>query len=147
MTKTAVILMGIQASGKSTFCKTYLQNLVRINLDTLRTRCRERQLLEDCFEKGLSFAVDNTNPTKQDRERYISAAKQHGYEIIGCFFQSKVQDCIARNRQRRGAAQVPDMAIAATSNKLELPSLEEGFDKLYFVGLNETEFLIEEWRN
>ena len=33
-----------------------------------------------------------------------------------------------------------------TSNKLELPSFDEGFDELYFVANDGTEMKISEWR-
>ena len=35
---TMAVMTGIQASGKSTFCKSNLPGYVRINLDTLHTR-------------------------------------------------------------------------------------------------------------
>ena len=34
---TMAIMIGIQASGKSSFCKSNLQNYIRINLDELNT--------------------------------------------------------------------------------------------------------------
>ena len=53
---------------------------------------------------------------------------------------------MVRNALRVGKARVPDVAIAATSNKLEIPSFEEGFDELYFVKNNGIDMTIEEWR-
>lgn len=43
------------------------------------------------------------------------------------------EDCIERSRNQTGKANIPNTAIAATSNKLQMPSLEEGIDELYFV--------------
>lgn len=144
--KKAIILIGIQASGKSTFYRRKLaEDFVHINLDTLHTRNKERLMLEDCLRKGCSFVVDNTNPTAADREKYITRAKEFGYEIEGYFFRSVIKDCVERNRARQGKARVPDKAIACTSNQLEMPSLREGFDRLYFVRIEENEFVIEEW--
>ena len=60
--------------------------------------------------------------------------------------ESKIKDCIARNALREGKARVPNTAIAATSNKLEIPSYEEGFDELYFVKNDGESMIIEEWR-
>ena len=146
MQKTVVILMGLQASGKSTFYKKYLESdFVRVNLDSLRSRRNESALIEDCLQKGLSFAVDNTNPTKMDRKRYIEHAKQSGYKIVGYFMQSKIKVCVQRNALREGNACVPETAIAATSNKLELPSYEEGFDELYFVKTDGAEMVVTKW--
>ena len=53
--KTLVIMMGVQGSGKSTFYARYLtDNYVRVNLDTLKTRNRERLLSEECLSLGKS---------------------------------------------------------------------------------------------
>ena len=147
MGKTVVILMGLQGSGKSTFYKLHLaDDFVRVNLDSLKTRYKEKLLIEECITLQKSFAVDNTNPTRADRERYIAMAKEHGYHIVGYFMESKIKDCIARNALREGKARVPNTAIAATSNKLEIPSYEEGFDELYFVKNDGESMIIEEWR-
>lgn len=147
MEKTVVILMGIQASGKSTFYKKYLsEDYDRVNLDTLGTRSREKKLIEKCFLEEKSFAVDNTNPAKADRARYIPAAKQAGYKVIGYFLESKIDPCIERNNRRRGKAKVPLIAILGTSNKLEMPSYAEGFDELYFVANDGKNMKIEKWR-
>ena len=147
MGKTVVILMGLQGSGKSTFYRMHFsEDFVRVNLDTLKTRYQEKLLIEECLYLQKSFAVDNTNPTRADRERYISSAKEHGYRIVGYFMESKIKDCMQRNAQREGAARVPEKAIAATSNKLEIPSYDEGFDELYFVKNDGTTMTIEEWR-
>ena len=95
--------MGIQGSGKSEFYNRYLSDsYVLINLDTLKTRNRERQLLKDCIDVGKDFAVDNTNPTKEDRQRYIVPAKASGYRVIGYFMESKLQACSERNNLREG---------------------------------------------
>ena len=147
MEKTLVIMIGIQGSGKSTFYHKFLKDdFVRVNLDTLRTRHREKLLIEECVEKGKSFAVDNTNPTRLDRERYIPLAKAAGYRIVGYFMQSKIRECIKRNNKRQGKEKVPEGAIVSTSNKLEMPSYDEGFDELYFVANDGETMTISEWR-
>lgn len=121
---TMILMMGIQGSGKSEFCRQYLAGkYVRVNLDTLNTRNNERKLIEECFAKKQDFVVDNTNPAKSDRERYIPWAKEHGYCVVGYFMQFRLQECIARNNMREGKAKIPAMAVAATSNKLEMPSI------------------------
>lgn len=74
--KTLYIMIGIQGSGKSTFCRQFLPDVLRVNLDTLKTRNNEKRLIDQCFEDGVSFVVDNTNPTCEDRARYIGPAKE-----------------------------------------------------------------------
>ena len=140
-------MMGLQGSGKSTFYEKYLsKDHVRVNLDTLKTRNKEHLLIDECLSEGKNFAIDNKNPTRADRARYISLAQENGYYIIGYFMESKIKDCIARNALREGKARVPDCAIAATSNKLEIPSFEEGFNELYFVKNDGEAMIVEKWR-
>ncbi len=140
-------MIGIQGSGKSEFCRRYFSDrAVRVNLDTLKTRNNEQRLISECFALSKDFVVDNTNPTKADRLRYIGQAKEHGYRVIGYFMQSRLAECIARNNARTGKAKIPAKAIAATSNKLEMPSYDEGFDELYFVSNNGVDMRISEWR-
>ena len=145
--KTMVIMIGIQGSGKSTFYHSQLANdFVHINLDSLKTRYQEQLAIERCVQQGQNYAVDNTNPTKEDRKRYITVAKQAGYQIVGYFMESKLQSCIERNNLRTGTAKIPAKAIAATSNKLQMPSYDEGFDKIYFVRNDGKTMRIEDWR-
>ena len=147
MSKIMVIMMGLQGSGKSSFYSRHLaDDFVHINLDALKTRHQEKLLIDECMRSESNFAVDNTNPTRIDRERYIKPAKEAGYHVIGYFLESKIKDCMQRNALREGKARVPEKAIAATSNKLEIPSYEEGFDELYFVKNNGETMMIEKWR-
>ena len=141
-----IVFIGIQASGKTTFYNKLLacHGYAHINLDTLRTRNKECLAIQACYNQRKSFVIDNTNPEKTDRLRYIPDAKEHGYEVIGIFFQSIVRDCIARNEERE--SKVPLRAIPCTQNKLQLPEYAEGFDKLYFVRIKENEFDITDWR-
>ncbi|HEX4951226.1 MAG TPA: AAA family ATPase [Blastocatellia bacterium] len=133
----AIIFIGIQASGKSTFFQQrFFHSHIRLNLDMLKTRHREQILLRACLEAKQPFVVDNTNATRADRAKYISAAKDAGFSVVGYYFQSKLKDAIGRNQRRSGKALIPVKGIMATHRKLELPSFEEGFDQLFYVALN-----------
>ena len=145
---TAIIFIGIPASGKTTFFERNLaDDFVHINLDALNTRYKEQALIDACIAEGKSFVIDNTNPAKSDRERYIPKAKAAGYRITGYFFQSKSADCKGRNEKREGKAKVPDAAIGAISAKMEMPSIDEGFDELYFVRTLNGDFEVSEWED
>jgi predicted kinase len=145
----AIIFIGVQATGKSTFFKEkYFDTHVRINLDMLRTRHREKLLLDACLQAKQSFVVDNTNPTTEDRMRYILPAKEAGFEIIGYYFGSHISASLQRNRQRKGKQRIPEEGIRAIYHKLQLPAYQEGFDKLYYVNINpQGQFVAEEWRD
>lgn len=142
----AVLFIGLQASGKSSFYKhRFFSTHVRINLDQLRTRYRERKLLSVCLETELPFVIDNTNPTREVRSAYISAARAAGYSVIGYYFQSRVEECLERNRLR--AQPVPEVGILSTARSLERPVPDEGFDTLRYVRLTDSGFVDEEWND
>jgi predicted kinase len=145
----AVIFVGIQGAGKSTFYKErFFDSHLRINLDMLRTRHRERRFLQACVETGQPFVVDNMNPTRAERAVYIQAAKEVGFRVVGYYFQSRVEDCKRRNGQRASDKQVPLRGILGTAGRMELPSLDEGFDELRYVRIDEAGgFVVEEWKD
>jgi predicted kinase len=130
----AVIFIGLQATGKSSFyLARFFHSHIRINLDMLKTRRREELLLHACLAMQQSFVVDNTNPTAEERARYIPPARAAGFRIAGYYFESSLGDAIRRNSTRAPEAQVPVKAIGATRKKLQLPTPGEGFDALYTV--------------
>jgi predicted kinase len=141
-----IIFMGIQASGKSTFYKRYFFDThIRLNLDMLNTRNRERILLDACLESKTKIVIDNTNPTYKDREYYITKAKLHKYAIIGFYFSADVAQSKERNKKRNHP--IPEIAIISTHKKLQLPTYNEGFKELFYVKCGPDTFSIEEWRN
>jgi predicted kinase len=143
-----VIFIGIQAVGKSSFFRErFFRTHIRINLDMLNTRHREGLLFSACIESKAHVVVDNTNLTRADRARYILPAKEAGFDVCGYFFQSRGTDAILRNASRRAEEQVPELAIRGATRTLELPSAQEGFDRLYFVKLVEGSFEVEDWRD
>ncbi len=145
----AIIFIGIQATGKSTFyVRNFLNSHVRISMDLLNTRNKENIWLETCFNSHQRFVVDNTNPTKEERAKYISLAKKKKYEVFGYYFESKLNDCIERNNNRKGKAKIVERGIRACHSKLQVPNFEEGFDKLFYVKLTENgNFEVENWKD
>jgi predicted kinase len=132
--KEAVIFIGVQGAGKSTFYRErFFDTHVRINLDMLRTRHRECLLLEACLAGGQSFVVDNTNPTATDRARYVVPAHQHGFRVIAYLFDVDLRDAMRRNRQRPGAKNIPAVGVTVTFRKLQPPAKAEGFDQIFTV--------------
>lgn len=144
-----VIFIGLQASGKSSFYKQkFADSHIRLNMDMLKTRHREKLLFNACLAAKQSVVIDNTNPTIIDRQRYILPAKNHRFEITGYYFQSNVEKCKQRNSLRQGKSQIPVVGILATAKKLELPSYQEGFDQLYYVKITKSSlFVVEQWQN
>ena len=142
----ALIFVGVQGSGKTTFYRErFFDTHVRISLDMLRTRHREQFLLAACLAAKQSFVIDNTNPLPSDRVRYIGPARAAGFRVVAYFFETSLADAIRRNKQRTGKQRIPIPAIAGTIRKLQAPSLEEGFDAVYWVTISpEGEFSVRE---
>jgi predicted kinase len=144
----AILLIGLQGAGKSSFYKKrYFGTHVRISLDLLRTRHRQQLFLDACLTSQQRFVVDNTNLTFKERSKYIALALAASYSIVGYYFESKIEQCLSRNAGRTEAEQVPAEAIYSSAKKLELPTRDEGFHELFYVRLQDKQFVVEEWRD
>jgi predicted kinase len=143
-----VIFIGIQGSGKSSFFQErFFSTHVRVSLDLLKTRFREQTFLDACLRTEQRLVIDNTNPSREERKRYIAAAKAARFQVIGFYFQSTLKDCLQRNSERVETSRVPDVALLSTAKKLEHPSHDEGFDQLFYVRMSNQRFVVEEWQN
>jgi len=140
-TKNVVLLVGLQASGKSTFFRARFaathehvsKDLFRNNKNPNRKQTRP---IEAALRAGKSVVVDNTNPTVEGRLPLIRLGREHGAKIVGYYFDSHLHRCLERNRQRTGKVRVPDVALYATVKKLQRPSYSEGFDELFCVRIS-----------
>jgi predicted kinase len=133
-----VILMGLQASGKSTFRRerfdsTYVVVSKDLFRNNRRPARRQAQLVGAALTEGKPVVVDNTNPRVEDRAILIGQARQHGARVIGYYFSSSLADSLRRNGAREGGARIPDVGVLATAKSLVRPSRSEGFDELYYV--------------
>lgn len=143
----AVILIGIQASGKSSFYKErFFESHVRINLDMLKTKHRQQVLLDACLASNQRFVVDNTNVTAEVRSYFIGKAKAAGFRVVGYYLRSDVGSGLSRNSLREERARVPDKGLLGTYKQLQLPTRDEGFDALYYVSINAAgDFIVKDW--
>lgn len=142
----AVVLCGIQGAGKSTlFRARWADTHVRVNRDMLRTQHREAVLLHACLAVQQPFVVDNTNPTRKARVRYLRLAHAAGFEVV-CYHCVVDRDvALHRNARRTGSARVPDVAVLGTARAFEAPALDEGWDALFRVeGAEDGTFSISE---
>lgn len=142
----AIMFVGIQASGKSTFYKEhYFNSHVRISNDLLKTKNREKLMFALCFDTSMPLVIDNTNVSKAVRARYIDLLREHGYKIKCYYFKSDLDRALAWNEQRRGVECIPRVGILSTHKRLELPCREEGFDELFYVDWIDGERVVKEW--
>ena len=147
-----IILMGLQASGKSTFFRTHFAlTHAHVSKDLLHNNSkparRQQQLIEEALRVGHSVVVDNTNPTKEEREKLIALGHFYGATVIGYYFEVQIRQSLERNKSRQGKGRVPDVAIFTTRKRLVRPSSEEGFDRLFSVRtLGDQTFEVSDWK-
>ena len=147
-----VVFVGLQASGKSTFYRgRFASTHALVSKDLMRhnrnRERRQRQLVTAALERGESVVVDNTNPTAADRGPLVEIARAFGAQAVCYYFESRVAASLERNASREGLARVPDVAVRATSKRLAAPSIEEGFDEMYYVRIaDDGRFVVEPWK-
>lgn len=142
MQTECVILIGLPASGKTTFYRErFAATHTHVSKDLLRNNRRadrrQEQLISESLGQGRSVVVDNTNASIDARASLIALAKAHGATVTGYYFPTEPADALRRNRARQGRDRVPDVAIFAIRKRLEPPTKAEGFDQLFTVALDE----------
>ena len=138
MAVECVILVGLPASGKTTFFhQRFAATHAHISKDlwpkSADKAARQTRELKAALSTGRSVVVDNTSPTVADRAAIIATAREQGARVLGYYFDSTTRESVGRNRGREGKARVPDVAIFTTAKRLVVPVKEEGFDELYSV--------------
>ena len=135
-----IIFVGLPGSGKSTYYKEHFLNThLRISNDLLKTKNREKLLLEFCKDTNMSFVIDNTNVQKTDRAKYLEIIKDWKQDVsIKCiYFECDVPTCVKRNAGRTGKDRIPDCAIYSKAKIFEEPTIEEGFDEIQIIKTSE----------
>lgn len=77
--------------------------------------------------------MDATQTEIEYRQEYIAHSKKYDAEVIGYVFDTPLEVAWERNQTRNRV--VPEVVIKNMHQRLKdkLPTLAEGFDKLYFV--------------
>lgn len=145
-----ILLIGLPASGKSTFYRERFAHTHRlVSKDLLRNNKRKNRrqmrLLEEAFEAGEPVVLDNTHPSVQARAPWLEWAHSKGWETVGYYLSASLDECKRRNAQRPQQTWVPDVGFFTILRELERPSLKEGFHKLYFVASEGGETVVKEW--
>jgi predicted kinase len=137
-----ILFVGIPGCGKSTFYKERFFNThMRISLDLLNTRNKEKRFMDLAFTLQQRFVVDNTNVLTAERSSYITRAKENHYKVVGYYFESILPECLQRNENRENE-KIEKVGVIAKFKQLQVPSFEVGFDELYFVKLERNEFIV-----
>ena len=95
-----IILMGLQASGKSTFYRTHFaathEHVSKDLLLKSKNKSKvqiQAEYIERAFQEQRSVVVDNTNATIQDRMSLIDS---------GCRYEAPISTTVPVTRSRGG---------------------------------------------
>jgi predicted kinase len=132
------ILIGLQASGKTTFYRQRLADThEHVSKDTFRNarrpQRRQLRLIDAALSAGRDVAVDNTNPAPDEWQPLIDAARAHDADVVGYWFPADLAGSMARNAARGPETRVPDVGLYATIKRLRQPRREDGFDRILVV--------------
>ena len=149
-TPEAIFLIGIPTSGKSTFSSNpRYREYVRVSSDDiLQEIAKERQqsyntifkanirfaqiammkVLRKAVQENKNLIWDQTNLTKKQRREKLKHIPAH-YKKTAVYFVIPLETALKRNTQRPGKV-IPPEVLERMLNDYELPTLEEGFDKV-----------------
>lgn len=144
------VLVGVPASGKSTFCNEFLskvstvisRDIVRYSIikDGEEYFSHEKEVFKEFIRqirelmgKGENVTVDATHLNATSRFKLLSNLKGFDYEINAYFFDTPFDECLGRNAMRTGRAHVPEDAMENMYDSLTFPTKKEGFDCIYTV--------------
>lgn len=113
-----ILCQGIQGSGKSTWAKAWAkedpEHRVRFNYDDLRNmmgtywvparegmlKVIEEAFLANAVKKEYDIVIDNMNLNPKTIDKYEEWAKQNSYELEKILFDTPVEECIRRDKNR-----------------------------------------------
>ncbi|GAA1560489.1 hypothetical protein GCM10009678_49230 [Actinomadura kijaniata] len=133
------VLIGLQASGKTTFYRRRLAaSHVHVSKDAFPRSARRRQarqlrLVDEALAAGRDVAVDNTNPSPEEWRPLVELGRRHGARITAYWFPPDVPSSLTRNAARPPGERVPEVGLYATLKRLRRPRPGDGFDALWSV--------------
>lgn len=151
--KEIILLIGLPASGKSTYISklkgdyvivsndlyvekiakkmglTYTEAFGKIGRDDTLNNTRKE--FDKALSRGRNIVVDNTNMTVKERS-YFTKSTSEDYKKIAIIF--KISDAELKKRlDKRGKKSgkiIPDEVIERMKGKYQPPTKKEGFDEI-----------------
>lgn len=131
-----IVMVGGPGSGKSRFCKDYLeQNQYEIlSRDLIGTwqKCVDR--LNDCLRMNRKVVIDNTNGDIESRARYLNAAKKNKVPCR-CFvmmttFKHAEHNNAFRELTDSSHTKINKIVLNSYKKHYKHPTLKEGFTEI-----------------
>jgi predicted kinase len=153
--KEMIILIGNIASGKTTLSKEYyrkgylvvcadeIRNMLSVDnyifdyeLEDNVIHEATHSITENILKLNKDVVIDETMMKVKYRKAYIDLAKKYNYKVIGIVLADYGKEVHVERRMKDNArncsAKLWSEVYERMSNNYEKPTLEEGFDELYF---------------
>lgn len=127
-----VVLVGYPGSGKSTVANHFKDSgYGLVSRDQCGTVEKCLKFCNDILTSSKSVVIDNTNPDKASRSKFISLAKSFNVPVRCLVMAAEEEQCLHNEKFRSltqpGYKPLPYMAYAKYKKSYEEPSTEEGF--------------------
>ena len=117
--KELVLLVGPQGAGKSTFCNQYLSDHYRISQDEQGQK-QHFEMFKQALQAQSKIVVDRINHTREQRYRYLSLAKDAGFETKIVVVNRKFKDCLERIKNRKDHPTLKSTDITTINSALTM---------------------------
>ncbi|KAF8845169.1 hypothetical protein BDN67DRAFT_941988 [Paxillus ammoniavirescens] len=140
--QTVLILVGLIASGKSTFAdalENYFPRFRRCNQDNLGSRQQVEYLAHQTLCEGGSPCIDRTNFNALQRSYWTTIARAFpGTSISVIVFDTPYNICASRLQRRTSHPTIKDVqqgmsVLRKFASDLQLPSPDEGYDHIMYL--------------
>lgn len=133
-TQEIILFVGYPASGKSTFYETHLKpaGYAHVNQDELKTLAKCLSMTKKYIKEKKSICVDNTNPSKEIRQKYIQLSKDNNIPIRCIYFNVDLPTAKFLNSYRTNISNknIPEISYNVYKKNFIEPSIEEGFSEV-----------------
>lgn len=149
-----IMLVGLPGSGKSTFAKTILHGRRLTTDDFIESVAKDKgktynevfldyvKQAELFLQDTLDFSVvyphfdiiwDQTNLTVKSRKGKLQKIPKN-FKKSCIFFDTDFKKILERNEERKLTGRnLPDNVLLEMKDNLQVPTLEEGFDRVYVI--------------
>lgn len=144
-----IMLIGIPASGKTTYAENYknqFPDTVILSSDSIREELYGdpniqgspnkifgimKERMASCLKNGNTVIYDATNVKVRDRESALRKASDMGVCSEAVYFCTSLKIALKRNEDRD--RKVPEHVIRRMYFGLEPPKIQEGFKEIKYI--------------
>lgn len=151
---TFYMLIGVPASGKSTWRKQHAGNAVIVSTDDIidNMAAKQDKTYDQVFKDAIKSAGqiadqqaraafaddrdvvwDQTNLTRKSRAAKLAMVPKH-YKKVAVYFPTPHPDIHKTRLDSRPGKTIPDYVLSSMIKSIERPSKDEGFDQIVQAG-------------